>query len=240
MALETVGNVVATVLRRSSEHAEMAIASLHPFCVRLYFEHLLPASNLNDTDLPVELSNTGSLLDYLKGWNSNVVTVTGEEGNWSAKLVQPCTSLPVQQLPIESLTNTANYTVDSSQANRIVDGNQGEDVPMSSSYDATGLQSESISNNSGNSEWDEISFVRQLLCTTLLDYVLHSKGAVHYNASAPLEETRSLCIQLLVSSLEKNSAYFCLRLDVCTRFTDSHRTRALRHEYCHSSFLYVP
>jgi len=171
MSVEELGAVVATVLRRSSAEG-MSGRSLRAFCLRLYTEHLLPASGLGEESLPSELKTADALHAYLHAWHPGTIAVSAAvDGEWSARLVDALASAPPPSAPVAQPAATGIRPA----------------TPLDPPAHAP-----------PQAQHDEIQHVRQLLCTTLLDYVLQARGALHHNVAAPLEEVRTHCIQLLV------------------------------------------
>lgn len=192
MHLDSTGNVIATILRRSDGDS-MYVSSLHPFAVRLFFEHLLPAHDLTTQDLPAELANTSTLVKYLRDWDSSLIVVDGEDGEFVARLVTPSAKGPETPQPAG---DAAAQSFPDSASSASPDNGSGEGPQHAACEEATPLSAEA--EQSVMAEQQEVHCVRQLMCSTLLDWILTRKGATHYSSATDLEDARLRCIELLV------------------------------------------
>jgi hypothetical protein len=207
MELESVENVVVNILSRH-DCCCLSVSDLYVLCSRVYAEHLLPQLGLTAQHLPAELHGLEGFLDYLRSWNSSNVVLIGEGSNCMAQLC-----LPVAQGD-EAEHGTAACVTDGqtlrSGAFRAFDTPDASDNSGGSSthhfYDPDGGETwgagkqrpGTVQKHSQSTPDDRVTFIRQLLCRCVFDFVLKEANAQSFASAITLEDARQTCIQYLV------------------------------------------
>jgi hypothetical protein len=204
MELESVDNVVVNILSRH-DCCCLPVSDLFVLCTRVYGEHLLPQLGLGAQHLPAELHALDSFVDFLRTWDSSNLVLIGEGSNCMAQLC-----VPLQQSDDPDAQNAAcvpGQTVRSGGFAPFDTPDPSENSGGSSThpfYDPDGDSWGVAKQRNGQkrelySTPDErVTFIRQLLCRCVFDYVLKESSAHAFTSAMSLEDARKTCIHYLV------------------------------------------
>lgn len=224
MELESVENVVVDILSRH-ECCCLPVSDLFVLCTRVFAEHLIPRLALRSHSMPRELHALEPFIEYLKAWDSSKLILIGEGTDCVAQLCVPLQQNPATGPHIAACAGQTAVRQGGFGAYETPD--QSETSGASSTlpfYDVGGehwgagrprsVQKRDLCATYEIPE-EQVSFIRQLLCRCLFDFVLKEANAHSFTAALPLEDARQTCVQYLVRDVSSDPAlafagFYCI------------------------------
>ena len=207
MELESVENVVVNILSRH-DCCCLPVSDLFVLCSRVYAEHLLPQLGLSGQHLPSELHGLEGFVNFLRSWNSSNVALIGEGSSCMAQLCLPLS----QEDGSESIAAACAAT-----GQTALTGGFGRFETPHASENSGGSSTHPFYDPDASEPWapgkpragpvqkpprgtpdDRVTFIRQLLCRCVFEFVLKEANAQSYASAITLEDARQTCIQYLV------------------------------------------
>lgn len=206
--LESVENVVVNILSRH-DCGCLPVSDLFVLCSRVYAEHLLPQLGLGPAHHPAELRSLDAFSDFLRTWNTSNVVLVGEGTNGMAQLCLPLAQSEEAE-PVLAACSSSGPTARSAPFGAFEHADASDNSAGSSTHPFYDPEAGSDAWAPGKSRQgghlqkhlasteDRVTFVRQLLCRCVFDFVLKESNALSYASAMPLDDARQTCIQYLV------------------------------------------